>query len=158
MCGIVAIFSRQAPVAADVLERATKSLRHRGPDGQRYWIASDGRVGLGHARLSIIDLTTGAQPIANEDDTYRIIVTGGFCGHQIRTLYEGNYQIPPEHYMLATDKHVQINQYWDFNYPRTADAGPQRSDDEYAEEFRQAFDKAVRLRLRADVPVGCYLS
>ena len=39
MCGIVAIFSRQAPVAADVLERATKSLRHRGPDGQRYWIA-----------------------------------------------------------------------------------------------------------------------
>ena len=82
MCGIVAIFSRQAPVAADVLERATKSLRHRGPDGQRYWIASDGRVGLGHARLSIIDLTTGDQPIANEDETLRIIVNGEFYGYE----------------------------------------------------------------------------
>src|SRR5439155_17253807 len=84
--------------------------------------------------------------------------SGGIGGHQMRTLYEGIYQIPPAHYMLATDKHVQINQYWDFNYPRTAEAGPQRSDAEYAEEFRQAFDEAVRLRLRADVPVGCYLS
>src|SRR5438046_7204945 len=82
MCGIVAIFSRQAPVAADVLERAIKSLRHRGPDGQRYWISPDGRVGLGHARLSIIDLTTGDQPIANEDERLRIIVNGEFYGYE----------------------------------------------------------------------------
>jgi len=59
MCGIVAIFSPHTPIAAGVLETATKSLRHRGPDGQRYWIAPDARVGLGHARLSIIDLAIG---------------------------------------------------------------------------------------------------
>ncbi len=52
------------------LQRATQSLYHRGPDGQRHWIAPDGRVALGHARLSIIDLTTGDQPIASEDEQH----------------------------------------------------------------------------------------
>jgi len=54
MCGIVAIFSLREPVADTMLERATGSLSHRGPDGQRHWISPDRRVGLGHARLSII--------------------------------------------------------------------------------------------------------
>src|SRR5439155_4544821 len=78
MCGIVAMFSQHGSVTAESLQRASRSLRHRGPDGQRYWIAPDCRVGLGHARLSIIDLTTGDQPIANEDETLRIIVNGEF--------------------------------------------------------------------------------
>ena len=82
MCGIVAVCSRQTPIADEVLEKATKSLHHRGPDGQRYWIAADRRVGLGHARLSIIDLTTGDQPIANEDETLRIIVNGEFYNYE----------------------------------------------------------------------------
>src|ERR1700745_1808835 len=97
MCGIVAIFSQHGSVSAESLQRATRSLRHRGPDGQRYWIAADCRVGLGHARLSIIDLTTGDQPIANEDEALRIIVNGEFYdferqrreleqrGHRFRT-------------------------------------------------------------------------
>jgi asparagine synthase (glutamine-hydrolysing) len=59
MCGIVAIFSRRKPIAEGALERATASLHHRGPDGQRHWIKQDRRLGLGHARLSIIDLETG---------------------------------------------------------------------------------------------------
>jgi asparagine synthase (glutamine-hydrolysing) len=60
MCGIVAFFSRRNPVCLTTLQRATRtSLYHRGPDGQRYWISPDSRVALGHARLSIIDLTTG---------------------------------------------------------------------------------------------------
>jgi asparagine synthase (glutamine-hydrolysing) len=82
----------------------------------------------------------------------------GIGGNQARTLFDDIYQIPPGHYMVATENHVQVHQYWDFNYPRVADAGPQRSDAEYAEEFRNALDEAVRVRLRADVPVGCYLS
>jgi len=82
MCGIVAMFSQHGSVTAESLQRATRSLHHRGPDGQRYWIASDCRVGLGHARLSIIDLTTGDQPIANEDETLRIIVNGEFYGYE----------------------------------------------------------------------------
>ena len=82
MCGIVAIFSQDGPIPAEALERATKSLHHRGPDGQRHWIAEDRRVGLGHARLSIIDLATGDQPIANEDESLRIVVNGEFYGYE----------------------------------------------------------------------------
>src|SRR3954451_13142333 len=97
MCGIAAIFSRQEPVAPATIERAVRSLYHRGPDGQRHWISADGRVALGHARLSIIDLTTGDQPIASEDERTRIIVNGEFYdfeaiqqelerrGHRLRT-------------------------------------------------------------------------
>ena len=81
MCGIVAFFSRAAPVDEPALTRATRALYHRGPDGQRHWISDDRRVGLGHARLSIIDLTTGDQPIASEDGQTRIIVNGVFYGY-----------------------------------------------------------------------------
>src|SRR5215831_1393768 len=78
MCGIVAMYSAREPIRADALERATRRLAHRGPDGQRTWLAGDRRVGLGHARLSIIDLATGAQPIAGEDEAVRIVVNGEF--------------------------------------------------------------------------------
>src|SRR5580704_9775806 len=76
MCGIVAIFSRRTPIPTGAVEKATKSLHHRGPDGQRHWISPDCRTALGHARLSIIDLTTGDQPIANELEDR---------GHRLRT-------------------------------------------------------------------------
>jgi asparagine synthase (glutamine-hydrolysing) len=82
MCGIAAIFSRNGQVAPATIERATRSLYHRGPDGQRHWLSDDGRVALGHARLSIIDLTTGDQPISSEDEQTRIIVNGEFYGFE----------------------------------------------------------------------------
>ena len=81
-----------------------------------------------------------------------------FGGHQMRTLYDGVQQVPPGHYLIATDKHVQITRYWDFNYPVASDAAPKRSDADYAAEFRHELEEAVRIRLRADVPVGVYLS
>ena len=265
MCGIVAVFSRRGDVQAATLERATSSLYHRGPDGQRQWISTDRNVGLGHARLSIIDLSTGDQPIASEDERTRIIVNGEFygfeaiqkelenrghrlrtrsdseialhlyedfgtqclhhlrgefafvlwdqtrrqlmaardrfgikplfyawheqrlylasevkalwaagvparwdeqgvynsismAGHMGRTLYDGVFQVPPGHFLLATEKHVQINQYWDFDYPTKENNRATRRDEEYAEEFRAVLEEAVRIRLRADVPVGVYLS
>jgi asparagine synthase (glutamine-hydrolysing) len=264
MCGIAAIFSRHTPVSPATIERATRSLHHRGPDGQRHWMSADGTVALGHARLSIIDLATGDQPIASEDERTRVIVNGEFYGfeaiqkelergghrlrtrsdseialhlyedlglhcvhrlrgefamvlwdernrtmvavrdrfgikplfyawhdnalylasevkalfaagvparwdadsvshsveyggHQSRTLYDGVFQVPPGQYLIATDRHCQLHQYWDFNYPAAAAARP-RPAEEHVAEFRHAFEEAVRLRLRADVPVGCYLS
>ena len=51
-----------------------------------------------------------------------------------------------------------VKSLWDFDYPKAANLAPARSDAEYAAEFRHALDEAVRIRLRADVPVGCYLS
>jgi len=100
MCGIVAVYSRREPIAAATLERATRSLWHRGPDSQRQWIGRDHRVGLGHARLSIIDLSTGEQPIASEDNRTHIVANGEFYsyeavqrelesrGHRLRTRSE----------------------------------------------------------------------
>jgi asparagine synthase (glutamine-hydrolysing) len=76
MCGIVAAVSKSGGISADAIGRATRVLRHRGPDAQHVWTAPDGRVGLGHARLSIIDLEGGDQPIANEDGRLRIVVNG----------------------------------------------------------------------------------
>jgi asparagine synthase (glutamine-hydrolysing) len=81
-----------------------------------------------------------------------------FGGHQARTLFEGVCQIPPGHYLLETEQHVQLSKYWDFNYPKAAVATATQSDADYAAEFRQTLEEAVRIRLRADVPVGCYLS
>ena len=265
MCGIVAVYSRREPIAPAALVRATQSLWHRGPDSQRQWISRDNRVGLGHARLSIIDLSTGDQPIASEDHKTHIIANGefysyetaqkelesrghrlrtrsdseialhlweelgpkclhqlrgefafviwddkqsclfaardrfgikplfyawhddalyiasevkalfaagvparwdhesvyqsvSFGGHQMRTLYDGVFQVPPGHYLIATDRHVQIRQYWDFNYPRASELGARRSEADYVAEFRHELEEAVRIRLRADVPVGVYLS
>ena len=82
MCGIVAVVSARDVIDEDALRRATLRLEHRGPDAQRWWIAPHRRVGLGHARLSIIDLATGDQPIANEDGRLRIVVNGEFYGYE----------------------------------------------------------------------------
>src|SRR5262249_11798707 len=265
MCGIAALFSRNKPVSTQALKSAARALHHRGPDAERFWTSADGRVALGHARLSIIDLATGDQPIANEDESVRIVVNGEFYGyepirqelqasghrlrtrtdseillhlyedlgaqclhrlrgefafvlwdgnsrsifaardrfgikplfyafhrgilhlasevkalfaagvparwdaeslyqtfayggHQMRTLYDGVFQVPPGHYLIATEGHLQLIQYLDFDYATANASMPGRSDAAYAAEFRETLEEAVRIRLRADVPVGCYLS
>lgn len=56
------------------------ALRHRGPDDEGLWISPDHKTGLGHRRLSVIDLETGSQPIANEDGTVVVIVNGELYG------------------------------------------------------------------------------
>jgi len=78
MCGIIAAVAGRGAVSGDSLTRAVRRLDHRGPDGHRVWVAPNRRAGLGHARLSIIDLTTGDQPIPNEDGRLRIVVNGEF--------------------------------------------------------------------------------
>ncbi len=76
MCGIVALFSNDEPIAESSLKRGMDCLKHRGPDEQKFWISPDRRVGLGHTRLSIIDINHGEQPITNPDQTLQIIVNG----------------------------------------------------------------------------------
>ena len=78
MCGIVGDVRDMRSDSEDALERATGGLTHRGPRTERTWLSADRRVGLGHARLSIIDLATGDQPIASEDERLRIVVNGEF--------------------------------------------------------------------------------
>ena len=265
MCGFVGIFSPTEPVNTDALDRGVKILHHRGLDGHKTWVAPHRHVALGHARLSIIDLVTGDQPLANEDEQIHLVVNGEFYGfepiqreleargHHLRTksdseialhlyeecgnrfferlrgefafvlwderngtliaardrfgikplyyaqvgnklylaseakalfaagvparwdhesfyqvmhvyfeqdrsLFEGVKQVPPGCYLQATNGHVRIVRYWDFNYPRLDEMPPPVKDEVYIEQMREALDEAVRIRLRADVPVGCYLS
>jgi asparagine synthase (glutamine-hydrolysing) len=259
------MYSMGGAVAAERLTRAVQSLHHRGPDGRGEWIDAAGRVGLGHARLSIIDLAGGAQPISNEDGTIHAVVNGEIYdfarmreelvakGHRFRTgsdsevlihLYEehgptcpallrgeiafvlydakndlllagrdrfgikplhyahvdgvlvlaseakalfaaglqarwdrdtyfhasalggplddrsffaGVSQVPAGHTLIATRRFTRVVRYWDFDYPLSS-AGSSRSESEDVEALRAALDEAVRLRLRADVPVACDLS
>ena len=266
MCGIAAFFSSTKPISARALTRATRALHHRGPDSQGAWLSANRRVGLAHARLSIIDLSTGDQPIANEDRSVHIVANGEFYdferqrreleqrGHQFRTrsdsevalhfyedygtnclqhlrgefafvlwdernqllfaardrfgikplhyavhkgtlyiaseakalfaagvparwahdyfyqhatgpampdrtLFEGVYQVPPGHYLAVGRHGVRLFRYWEFHYPTAEQlAACTRDERSYVEEFAAVFEEAVRLRMRADVPVGCYLS
>ncbi|CAN5659424.1 amidotransferase 1, exosortase A system-associated [soil metagenome] len=76
MCGIAGRFNYDArrPVDPGTLEAMTDAVRHRGPDASGYYHGAG--VGLGHRRLSIIDLCTGAQPLGNEDGSVQVVFNG----------------------------------------------------------------------------------
>ena len=265
MCGIVAILSSGARLQAEALAPALELLGHRGPDHAGQWQDPTGQAALGHTRLSIMDLETGDQPIANEAKDLHIVVNGEFYGfeairHELeskghrfatssdseillhlyeelgtrclgrlrgefafalwdarnrilfaardrfgikplyycvdkgnlrlasevkalfalgcesawdneslyqalatqyplesRSLYRGVYQVPPGHFLLATPGSLELRRYWDFNYPPRGSACA-LSEGEAVEEYRARLEEAIRVRLRADVPVGFYLS
>ena len=111
MCGIAAFFSRSKPVSAHNLKLATEALHHRGPDSHGAWFSRDRRVGLGHSRLSIIDLTTGDQPMANEDGCLRIIVNGEFYDfeRQRRELEQHGHR-----FRTRSDSEIALHLYEDY--------------------------------------------
>ena len=93
MCGIVGalVFDKASfRITEPYISRMRDVMTHRGPDGAGVWIATDGRVGLGHRRLSIIDLSDAAtQPMCNEDGTIWVSFNGEIYNHaEIRTELE----------------------------------------------------------------------
>jgi asparagine synthase (glutamine-hydrolysing) len=97
MCGITGIFhpTGTPDIDRDLLVRMNESQHHRGPDAGAIHV--EPRVGLGHRRLSIIDVATGQQPLWNEDHSVGVIFNGEIynfqelepelaaLGHQFRT-------------------------------------------------------------------------
>jgi asparagine synthase (glutamine-hydrolysing) len=265
MCGIVSIFSRQHQVQEASLMRALNALRHRGPDEQRCWVDPNSRVGLGHARLSIIDPATGSQPMVSEDGQIHIVVSGEFydferirsdletrghhfrsrsdseilihlyeemgtsciehlrgefafvlwdegsrqlfaardrfgikplfyawyrdtlylaseakglfaagvpgswdhesvyqnlffCLGQERSLFKNVRQIPAGHYLIADRRTTTLKCYWDIEYPLEKGLDNRLSESECISQVQDLLNESVRLRMRADVPVGCFLS
>ena len=73
MCGIAGIVTKREN-KKEIIEAMSKRIEHRGPDGEGYFF--DGDVALAHRRLSIIDLSTGNQPMFNEDDTVVTVYNG----------------------------------------------------------------------------------
>ena len=80
MCGICGIVSFGAPPDLELVKKMNGLIVHRGPDDEGYY--RDERAALGMRRLSIIDLSTGHQPIANEDGTVQIVFNGEIYSYQ----------------------------------------------------------------------------
>jgi asparagine synthase (glutamine-hydrolysing) len=269
MCGIAGVFNRASgqPPDEDQLRRMLAMISHRGPD--EFGIYLDGPVGLGNARLSIIDLSGGQQPISNEDGTLWVVFNGEIfnyvelrpeleaLGHRFstqsdtevlvhlyeeygpqclarlngqfafaiwnardeslflardrlgvrpvfytlrdgdlvfgseikailtdprvcaeidpvtldqiftfwsplspRTIFRGVEELPPGHYLIARRNELTVHRYWEIDFPDAHEpvAAQPGSFDDYFEEFYHLLVDAAQIRLRADVPVGAYLS
>lgn len=112
MCGIVGIFSFSGrPVDRAGITAMADRVAHRGPDGSGVWISDDARVGFGHRRLSIIDLSANAaQPMANHDGSIQLVFNGEIFNHaEIRRELEatGRYQWRTDH----SDTEVIVHAY-----------------------------------------------
>ena len=111
MCGICGRlnFDPGSRVERGVVERMLNTIRHRGPDDEGVYLASN--VGLGHRRLSIIDLKTGHQPLSNEDGSVWIVFNGEIYNYlELRRLLLAKGHI----FNTQTDTEVIIHLYEEF--------------------------------------------
>lgn len=87
MCGIAGYLSRGEPAQEAIVRAMCGSIRHRGPDDEGVYL--DGRCGIGMRRLSIIDLSTGHQPLSNEDGSVWVVFNGEIYNYpEIRSRLE----------------------------------------------------------------------
>jgi asparagine synthase (glutamine-hydrolysing) len=111
VCGICGklFFDRNRTIDERLLRAMMETMRHRGPDDEGIYIS--GRIGLGHKRLSIIDLNTGKQPICNEDGTVWIVFNG-----EIYNYRELRKQLLEKGHVFTTqtDTEVIIHSYEEF--------------------------------------------
>ena len=108
MCGIcgIALFDTSATVDAGAIRQMTDAMVHRGPDDEGLLIR--GRHGLGHRRLTIIDLNSGKQPLSNEDGTVWTVFNGELYNYQeIRARLEGLGHV----FSTTTDTEVIVHLY-----------------------------------------------
>lgn len=114
MCGIngIALSSRsRRSLDVATLERMRDVLTHRGPDEQGIFVDARGgqvgRVGLGHRRLSIVDVAAGHQPMANEDGALRIVYNGEVYNHaDFRSSLESRGHVYTTHCDTETILHL----------------------------------------------------
>jgi asparagine synthase (glutamine-hydrolysing) len=112
MCGINGIFAyHDAANQVDQAEilRTRDHMAARGPDGKGEWIAADGRLGLGHRRLSIIDLSdAGAQPMTSADGTFVVTFNGEIYNYrELRKGLEGRGRV----FRSKSDTEVLLHLY-----------------------------------------------
>src|SRR5580693_7267168 len=111
MCGIAGFlkFAEAAPIAERRIRQMVAAIRHRGPD--EFGIYLDDRVALGSARLSIIDLGGGQQPISNEDETIWIVFNGEIFNYlELRPELEAL----GHRFSTATDTEVLVHLYEEY--------------------------------------------
>ena len=115
MCGIVGfIDQRKKKEKEEIVKKMADRIKHRGPDGEGFYM--DNTVALGHRRLSIIDITGGAQPIFNEDGKLAIIFNG-----EIYNYIELKEELKPKHtFKTNSDTEILIHGYeeWGKELPK----------------------------------------
>src|SRR5215470_18463345 len=109
ICGIALTRKLNREVDRSVLRRMRDSLTHRGPDEADMFVA--GAVGLGHRRLSIVDIGGGRQPMPNEDGRVWITYNGEIYNHaELRRLAEQRGHI----YVTSSDTETIVHLYEEF--------------------------------------------
>jgi asparagine synthase (glutamine-hydrolysing) len=111
MCGIAGMFERSGrrAVAESDMRQMLAMLRHRGPD--EFGILLDQEIGLGSARLSIIDLSGGTQPITNEDESLWIVFNGEIFNYiELRAELEAR----GHHFRTSSDTEVILHLYEEY--------------------------------------------
>lgn len=110
MCGIAG-FWRNGHLDDDAgyhLRLMTEKLHHRGPDGYGFYFVKEKGIAMGHARLSIIDLETGNQPLFNEDKSITLTVNGEFYDYKrIRT----DLKLEGHKFFTKSDSEIAIGLY-----------------------------------------------
>jgi asparagine synthase (glutamine-hydrolysing) len=104
MCGIAGILSPDpVNVSRERLQKMTDAIAHRGPDGEGAWISASGLIGLGHRRLSIIDLSPAAAQPMHYRDRYTIIHNGEIYNYrEIRDLLQS------KHYTFSSRSDTEV--------------------------------------------------
>ena len=105
MCGISGIYNfNQSKVSITNLKKMTDVIIHRGPNGEGHWLNTNGNVGFGHRRLSIIDLSdNGKQPMHYANDRYTITFNG-----EIYNYIELKNELKLKGYQFVSDSDTEV--------------------------------------------------
>ncbi|KAI8089926.1 putative asparagine synthase [Halteromyces radiatus] len=120
MCGFSVYFHYQSSSSKDGdrhiptlnLEKSLDLIHHRGPDARGTFVSTDGRCGLGHVRLSIIDLEGGQQPLSNVNNDVHAVVNGELYDHDrlMKELEEKGH-----HFKTRSDSELALHFYEDYD-------------------------------------------
>lgn len=113
MCGIAGIFNYGSfsPVDPKTLVQMTRVVSHRGPDDEGFFMGQNRRVGFGHRRLSIIDLSGGHQPMSNADETFWLVFNGEI--YNFRELKK-ELEARNHYFRTSSDTEVIIHMYQEY--------------------------------------------
>ncbi len=109
MCGILGYYLKESRPRESRVEAALETLRHRGPDGRG--VFAEGRILLGHTRLSIIDLSTGDQPMPSADKSLWVTFNGEIYNY---VELKEELQKKGHEFMTTSDTEVILHLYEDY--------------------------------------------
>ena len=110
MCGLAGFWKSDFldSEAGYQIRKMTETLHHRGPDGYGFYFVQKKGIAMGHARLSIIDLETGSQPLFNHDKSLVLTVNGEFYDYK---RIRSELRLDGHEFYKKTDSEIAIPLY-----------------------------------------------